>query len=174
MCNARVFETLVFHDVAPVACAVADTDQEGFVFSLCLCQGLFSPWHPIYGIVRMLKQVGTRFVDQCVGICFRHCCCVSIGASDADNCKGEKKSGHAQRMALVCSSECHERIEMWNMNGFVIRTKVLVLIKDLEVNLECSSFSELKDGFRNFARCGCEMHLGAYFDSLASADTLMQ
>ena len=65
--GGTVFKSLVLHNVAPVAGAVADADDDQFV----LCSGLFPngfrPWLPIHGVVGVLAEVGAAFVDEGIG-----------------------------------------------------------------------------------------------------------
>ena len=56
------------HDVAPVAGAVADGEEDGFVLGLGLGEGLFAPRIPVHGIVGVLTQVRGFFVDQPIRI----------------------------------------------------------------------------------------------------------
>ncbi len=54
--------------MAPVAGAVADTDNDGLVFGFGPVQRFFAPWLPVHRIVSVLEQVGARFVDEGVGM----------------------------------------------------------------------------------------------------------
>lgn len=47
-------EGLAIHDVAPVACGVADGDEDWFVLGACGFEGFVSPGVPIYGVVCVL------------------------------------------------------------------------------------------------------------------------
>ena len=67
--DLRVLERLALHDVTPVTGRVADAEQDGLVLPLRRLRRLGSPGVPIDRIVRVLTQVGTRFVDQAVGHC---------------------------------------------------------------------------------------------------------
>ena len=67
-CRRRtVFKSLVLHDVAPMAGAVADADDDQFV----LCSGLFPngfrPRFPVHGVVGVLAEVGAALVDEGIG-----------------------------------------------------------------------------------------------------------
>src|SRR6266704_839166 len=63
-----VLKGLALHHVAPVAGGVADAEQDGFVFTLRLFQRLLAPRVRIYRVVRVLQQVGTRLIDEPVGV----------------------------------------------------------------------------------------------------------
>ncbi len=62
-----VLERLVRHDVAPVAGGVADAQQDRLVFALRSLKSLGSPRVPVDGVVRVLEEVGARFVGEAVG-----------------------------------------------------------------------------------------------------------
>src|SRR5438067_5204091 len=57
-----VLEGFALHDMAPVAGRVANTEQDGFVLLLCLLQGFFAPWVPIYRVVGMLQEIRAGLV----------------------------------------------------------------------------------------------------------------
>ena len=59
-CDGVVFEAFVRHDVAPVTCGVADTQQDRFVVSGCFCEGVRAPDLPVHRIVLVLDKVGAR------------------------------------------------------------------------------------------------------------------
>ena len=63
----RVFEAFVFHHMAPVAGSIADADEQHFIQRLCLGEGFLVPGMPFHGIMGMLKQERTSFVNECVG-----------------------------------------------------------------------------------------------------------
>ena len=75
------------HNMAPVACRVADTEQDRFVLLLRLLQGFFAPWVPIYGVVGMLQEVRACLVDEPIGMFMLGCWVCSIGhaSSGGDN-----------------------------------------------------------------------------------------
>ena len=52
-----VLEALSLHDVAPVACRVADREEDGHITPPCLGERLFTPREPLHRIVCMLEQV---------------------------------------------------------------------------------------------------------------------
>ena len=52
--------------MAPIAGRVPDGEKDRLVFVLRLEERLFTPWIPVYGIVCMLKEVRTLFVDETV------------------------------------------------------------------------------------------------------------
>ncbi len=62
-----VFERLMCHDMAPVACGIADGEQDGFVLISSQLQRFFIPGEPIYRVVRVLQEIRTRFVMELVG-----------------------------------------------------------------------------------------------------------
>ena len=61
-----VLEDLVFHDMAPVAAAVADGDEKGPLFASGPFKGLVAPRVPVDGVILVLLQVGRVFVRQSV------------------------------------------------------------------------------------------------------------
>jgi hypothetical protein len=63
-----VLEGLVRHDVAPVAGRVADGQQDRLVLAPRAIQRLRSPRMPLHGVVRVLEQVWTGFVDERVDV----------------------------------------------------------------------------------------------------------
>ena len=62
-----VLERLALHDVAPVACRVADTQQDRATVRARQRQGGIAPRPPVYRILRMLKQIGAGFGSEMVG-----------------------------------------------------------------------------------------------------------
>ena len=60
----RVFKTFVGHDVAPVAGGVADGKQNGLVAFLGFPESLFTPSHPVYWIILVLKEIGAGFLTE--------------------------------------------------------------------------------------------------------------
>ncbi len=63
-----ILEALVLHDVAPVARAVADGEENGLVLGAGAGQRLLAPGVPVDRVVGVLAQVGRGFVDQTVGM----------------------------------------------------------------------------------------------------------
>ena len=61
-----VFETLVGHDVAPMAGGIADRQQDWLAGTLGFAEGVGAPRAPVDGIVLVLKEVGARFVRQAI------------------------------------------------------------------------------------------------------------
>ncbi len=57
----RVFKTLVGHDMAPVAGGIADGQKNGLVAVPGLLKRLFTPSHPVYWIILVLKEIGAGF-----------------------------------------------------------------------------------------------------------------
>ena len=58
LCRLVVLEGLALHDVAPVACGVADRQEDGAVLLAGQCQGFVAPGVPVDGVVRVLEEVG--------------------------------------------------------------------------------------------------------------------
>ena len=56
----------MLHHVTPVARGITDAEQDQLVFFLCPLDGFRAPGVPIHGIVRVLKKVGTSFVDESI------------------------------------------------------------------------------------------------------------
>jgi hypothetical protein len=56
----------MLHHMAPVTRGVSNAHQHGFIFRTGFLKGFFSPWIPIYGIVRVLKEIWRRLVDKLV------------------------------------------------------------------------------------------------------------
>ena len=69
--SALILKTLPFHHVAPMARRIANTHQDWLVLRFCFLQCLLSPRVPIHGIVGVLQQVNTRFINQLIGM-FMH------------------------------------------------------------------------------------------------------
>ena len=65
-----VFERLPLHHVAPVAGGVPDREEHGDVPVARAFKCLFAPGVPVDGIVGVLQEVGTLFVDQAVRFSF--------------------------------------------------------------------------------------------------------
>ena len=61
-----VLKTLVLHDMAPMAGAVANAQQDGLVFCTGPLQRLLTPGVPVHGIVGVLQQVRALFVLQVI------------------------------------------------------------------------------------------------------------
>src|SRR5918993_2361291 len=66
LCNVGVLEGLVGHDVAPVACGIADGEKDWDVAGGGLGKGLVAPRPPVHRIVRMLQQIGTGGGGQAI------------------------------------------------------------------------------------------------------------
>ena len=62
-----VLEGLVRHDVAPVACRVADGDEYRHISAPGFLEGLLPPLPPVNGIVGVLLEIGRRGVGEAVG-----------------------------------------------------------------------------------------------------------
>jgi hypothetical protein len=62
-----IFKTFSFHNMAPVTGAVADADDYKFIFLSCSLKSFRAPGFPVHGVVRMLKEVRTCFVNQAIG-----------------------------------------------------------------------------------------------------------
>jgi len=67
-----ILETLPGHHVAPVAGAVTDGEEDGFVLPARLRERLLAPGVPIHGVVQMLFQIGGALPIQVVGEAKRH------------------------------------------------------------------------------------------------------
>ncbi len=64
--DRRVHEALALHDVAPVARAIADRQENRLVLRLRLRERLGTPRIPIHRVVRVEQQVRTRLLRQTV------------------------------------------------------------------------------------------------------------
>ena len=62
-----VLKSLVLHNVAPMAGAVADADDDQFVRCSGLFPNGFRPRFPIHGVVGVLAEVGAALVDEGIG-----------------------------------------------------------------------------------------------------------
>ncbi len=62
-----VLETLVLHDMAPVAGRVADAEEDRPVELFGALQRLGAPRVPVHGVVGVLAEVGAGFVGEAVG-----------------------------------------------------------------------------------------------------------
>ena len=60
----RVFKTLVGHDMAPVTGGIANGQKNGLVAVPGLLKRLFTPSHPVYWIVLVLKEIGAGFLTE--------------------------------------------------------------------------------------------------------------
>src|SRR5215213_11400764 len=81
LCNAGVLEGLVGHDVAPVACRIADGEKDWDVAGGCLGEGLVAPRPPMHRFVRMLQQVGAGGGGQAIATAHPTTLCGSAWAS---------------------------------------------------------------------------------------------
>ncbi len=61
-----VLEGFVGHDMAPMAGGIADGQEDRFVQTLRLAEGLVSPGKPIHGIFGMLTKIWTFFLGQSI------------------------------------------------------------------------------------------------------------
>jgi hypothetical protein len=52
--NRLILERLAFHDMAPVACGIADTEEDGAVFFLGMAERLLPPCIPVDRIMGVL------------------------------------------------------------------------------------------------------------------------
>ena len=66
--NLFVLERLALHHVAPMACRIADREEDGLVLGARPRERLVAPRVPIHRIVGVLAQVGTLLVDEAVGL----------------------------------------------------------------------------------------------------------
>ncbi len=62
-----VGECLTFHDMAPMASAVTNGDDDQPRLSLCPIPRGGTPWHPVDRVVLMLPEVGRPRPRQCIG-----------------------------------------------------------------------------------------------------------
>jgi hypothetical protein len=65
--DVLVVERLALHDVAPVAGAVADRQEDHLALFLGLLEGLGAPGVPVHRIMGVLQQVGAALARQAVG-----------------------------------------------------------------------------------------------------------
>ena len=72
--DVGVLEGLVLHHVAPVARGVADAHEHRLILGPGLGEGFLAPGVPVHGVLRVLKQVGGRFVDEAIGHGALHQC----------------------------------------------------------------------------------------------------
>jgi hypothetical protein len=54
-----------------VAGAVADAEEDGFVFAFGFFEGCFAPWVPVDWVVLVLEEVGGFFAGEPVGVARR-------------------------------------------------------------------------------------------------------
>jgi hypothetical protein len=64
--DGAVFEGLMGHDMAPVACRVAYRQENGLVLAACPRQCFRTPRVPVHRVVGVLQKVGTGGVAQAV------------------------------------------------------------------------------------------------------------
>src|SRR5439155_14117037 len=64
--NVGVFKGFPLHHMTPVTGGIADGEENWLVLRLGASQGFVSPGIPVHGIVRMLLEIGARFVDEAV------------------------------------------------------------------------------------------------------------
>ncbi len=74
--HCLVLKALALHDVTPVAGAIADADEQQSVRVAGQLQSLIAPRVPLHRVVGMLQQIGTRLVNEVVGVGMRpyRCC----------------------------------------------------------------------------------------------------
>ena len=65
--NRLVLEGFPFHDMTPMAGGIADREQDRTILFFGGLQGFRSPGVPLHGVVGMLQQVGTRFMNESIG-----------------------------------------------------------------------------------------------------------
>ena len=58
-----VAEAFFFHNVAPVTTAVANAEENRFVFGFSLVKRFLAPRIPVYWVVSVLKKIGAFFVN---------------------------------------------------------------------------------------------------------------
>ncbi len=66
--DARVFEQLVRHHMAPVAGRIADREQDRLVLCFCVVERVRPPLAPVHRIVLVLEQIGRRRLREAVGV----------------------------------------------------------------------------------------------------------
>ena len=69
-CIALVWATCKLKHVAPMACGVADRQQNRLVFAACRGQCRLSPRIPVHGVVGVLEQIRRPLLDQPIRTCF--------------------------------------------------------------------------------------------------------
>ncbi len=62
----RILETLMRHDMAPMAGGVTNRQQDRAFGVACLGEGRFPPWHPVNRIVAVLQEIGACFGTELV------------------------------------------------------------------------------------------------------------
>ena len=62
-----ILKALALHHVAPVAGGIADAEEDGLVLGARRFERLRPPRIPVNRVVSVLKQIGTRLVDQTIG-----------------------------------------------------------------------------------------------------------
>ena len=67
-----VLKGFFFHDMAPMARRITDTDQYQFVLLLGVFESLFAPRLPVNRIMGVLEQIRTCFLREGIGIFMRH------------------------------------------------------------------------------------------------------
>ena len=63
-----IFKTFVFHYVAPMASAVTNANEQGFVLFAGQGKGLVAKGQPLHRVVGVLQQVRTGFVNEAIGL----------------------------------------------------------------------------------------------------------
>jgi hypothetical protein len=61
-----IFERLVCHYMAPVACGISNGKEDRFLFLSRPCKRILTPRIPVHGISGMLEKIGTLFVNQTI------------------------------------------------------------------------------------------------------------
>ena len=106
------FEAFAFHDVAPVAGAVADAEEDGFVFAFGFFEGFFAPWVPVDWVVLVLEEVGGFFAGEPVGVARLGWGVHGVGESSA---AGRRGGEPRPRMAAGMRQEAGSFMELQSL-----------------------------------------------------------
>jgi hypothetical protein len=82
LCHRLVVEAFLLHHMAPVACGIADREEDGEVQRRRLGQRLRPEGTPIDRVVGVLDQVGRGLEDQPVDVFRRSVTVQEVGAGD--------------------------------------------------------------------------------------------
>ena len=70
--DVLAFEGFMLHHMTPVACRVADAEQNGLVFCLGFGQGRLAPCMPIHRIMGVLAEIRTGLMNQAIRMLMFH------------------------------------------------------------------------------------------------------
>jgi len=82
--DVRIFKALMRHDVAPMACGVADGEHDRLAGGLGGGECRIAPCLPMNRVVLVLEEVGARFLAETVAVHCGSCHADSRGRGSAD------------------------------------------------------------------------------------------